>query len=238
MKIETYCPLFPGFYSTVFEPDETNDIDSHNQEYDKHLTFDDFVWDYEDYQNRVGSAFVESFEKEFAQIIPLDIKFQGIDSPSYYNFRNDYINIEFELDFPRFMEIVNEKKEDIREYILVNYTSRDGFDSFHSNNVDVWCDPEYVLEFIQHRVGALMEALMQTLIDYDEIIYWAESEMYLDYQIKYPYSDGDTYFTIEGGEVVESTWDQVSQELHDSNIQYYSTQEEALEVANCDHKNN
>lgn len=227
MKIETFCPLFPGFYNTVFEPCEDDEIYSFNQENDKNLSYDDFKWDYDDYRRRLATTFVESFESEFQEIIPAEIKYQSISSPAYYNFSNDSINIEVELDFPRFMEIVNEKKEDIREYILVNYTSRDGFNSFHSNNVDVWCDPEYVLEFIQHRVGALMEALMLTLIDYDETIYWAEGERYIHHAIKYPFGEGDQYFTIENGIIVESVWDNVSEELHDSHIKYYSTLEEA-----------
>lgn len=227
MKIETFCPLFPGFYNTVFEPCEDDEIYSFNQENDKNLSYDDFKWDYDDYRRRLATTFVESFESEFQEIIPAEIKYQSISSPAYYNFSNDSINIEVELDFPRFMEIVNEKKEDIREYILVNYTSRDGFNSFHSNNVDVWCDPEYVLEFIQHRVGALMEALMLTLIDYDKTIYWAEGERYIHHAIKYPFGEGDQYFTIENGIIVESVWDNVSEELHDSHIKYYSTLEEA-----------
>ena len=227
MKIETYCPLFPGFYNTVFEPCEDNEIYSFNQENDKNLSYDDFKWDYDDYKERVASTFVESFESEFQEIMPAEIKYQSISSPAYYNFSNDSINIEVDLDFPRFMEIVNEKKEGIREYILVNYTSRDGFNSFHSNNVDVWCDPEYVLEFIQHRVGALMEALMLTLVDYDEAHYWAEGEMYIHHAVKYPFSEGEQYFTIENGVIVESVWDNVSEELHDSHIKYYTTLEEA-----------
>lgn len=227
MKIETFCPLFPGFYNTIFEPCEDDEIYSFNQENDKNLCYDDFRWDYDDYRRRLATTFVESFESEFQEIIPAEIKYQSISSPAYYNFSNDSINIEVELDFPRFMEIVNEKKEDIREYILVNYTSRDGFNSFHSNNVDVWCDPEYVLEFIQHRVGALMEALMLTLIDYDKTIYWAEGERYIHYAVKYPFSEGEQYFTIENGIIVESVWDNVSEELHDSHIKYYSTLEEA-----------
>ena len=50
MKIETYCPLFPGFYNTVFEPYEDDEIYSFNQENDKNLSYVDFKWDYDDYR--------------------------------------------------------------------------------------------------------------------------------------------------------------------------------------------
>ncbi len=33
----------------------------------------------------------------------------------------------------------------------------------------------------------------------------------------YPFEEGDTYFTIENGEVVESCWDEVSEEMHNDN---------------------
>ncbi len=184
MKIETFCPLFPGFYNTHLEPSEDLEVYSYNQEHDTDLNYDDFDWYYEDYRERVAKAFVECFERNFQDVMPAEINYQSISSPTYYNFSNDTINIEVDLDFPRFMEIVNEKKEEIREYILQNYTSRDGFMSYHSNNVDDWCDPEYVLEFIQHRVGALMEALSSLYIDKDDIIYWADSESYIHYTVK------------------------------------------------------
>jgi hypothetical protein len=227
MKIETYCPLFPGFYNTRFEPSEENEIYSHNQEHDTDLNYDDFEWDYKDYKERVACAFVEDFEHCFQEIMPVKIRYQSISSPAFYNFSNDSINIEVDLDFPRFMKIVNENKENIREYILENYTSRDGFNSFHSNNVDVWCDPEYVLEFIQHRVGALMEALATHYIDEDDQTYWADSEMYINYRVKYPFSEGEHYFTIEDGDIVESVWDNISEELHRSDKQYFSSLDEA-----------
>lgn len=227
MKIETYCPLFPGFYNTYLEPNEENEIFSHNQEYDTNLSYDDFEWDYKDYKERIASAFVQDFEHNFQEIMPVEIKYQSISSPAYYNFSNDSINIEVDLDFPRFMEIVNENKENIRKYIHQQYTSRDGFNSFHSNDVEDWCDTEYVLEFIQHRVGALMEALYYYHLNTEDIIYWAESEMYIHYRVKYPFKEGDQYFTIEDGDIVESVWDSISEELHRSDKQYFATLEEA-----------
>lgn len=184
MKIETYCPLFPGFYNTMFEPDETNEIHSHNDYYGTDLNYDDFEWDYADYKERVATAFVDDFEKEFCDILPIKIKYQSISSPAYYNFSNDIIDIEVELDFNAFIKVVNEKKEEIRKYILDRYTSHDGFVSFHSNDVEDWCRSEYVSENKYHRVGALLEALLLTEFNPEHIYDWASSEMYIDYQVK------------------------------------------------------
>lgn len=227
MKIETHCPLFHGFYNTIWEPCEENEIYSHNQENGTDLCYDDFEWDYKDYQERVASAFVESFEREFQDIIAVEIKYQNISSPAYYNFSNDSINIEVDLDFDKFMQIVNHNKENIRKYIHQQYTSRDGFNSFHSNDVEDWCNPEYVLDNKEHRVGALMEALYHYHLNTEDIIYWAESEMYIHYTIKYPFKEGESYFTIEDGDIVESIWDSISEQLHHPKKQYFATLEEA-----------
>jgi hypothetical protein len=185
MKIETYCPLFPGFYSTIFEPNEDNEIEFHNQENNTDLCYDDFKFDYADYQERVARAFVNSFESEFGYIMPVEIKYQSISSPQYYNFSNDSINIEVELNFNRLMELVNENKDELGHYIRENYTSRDGFNSFHSNNIEDWCDPEYILEQKEHRVGSIMAGLLLLNIEPYEIYHWAEKEMfYINYEVK------------------------------------------------------
>jgi hypothetical protein len=45
-------------------------------------------------------------------------------------------------------------------------------------------------------------------------------------KIKYPFTEGEHYFTIEDGEIVESIWDSISEELHHPDKQYFSTLEE------------
>ena len=34
---------------------------------------------------------------------------------------------------------------------------------------------------------------------------------------KYPFNEGDDYWTIENGEVVWSCWDDISEQMHDEN---------------------
>lgn len=47
--------------------------------------------------------------------------------------------------------------------------------------------------------------------------------------LPYPFEEGDTYYTIEENQVVESCWDCVSEDMHDENPNriYFSTKEEA-----------
>ena len=47
---------------------------------------------------------------------------------------------------------------------------------------------------------------------------------------KYPFKEGDDYYTIENGEVVWSCWDFVSEDIHDDNpnIKYYKSMKDAI----------
>lgn len=46
---------------------------------------------------------------------------------------------------------------------------------------------------------------------------------------KYPFNEGDDYFTIENNIVIWSAWDDVSEDMHDENPnkKYFKTAEEA-----------
>ena len=45
----------------------------------------------------------------------------------------------------------------------------------------------------------------------------------------YPFDEGDTYYTIEDGQIVESTWDFVSEEIYEENPKdfYFHTRRSA-----------
>ena len=45
--------------------------------------------------------------------------------------------------------------------------------------------------------------------------------------MKYPFKEGEDYYTIEQNEVVSSFWDFVSEEMHTEESKYYKTSLEA-----------
>jgi len=45
---------------------------------------------------------------------------------------------------------------------------------------------------------------------------------------KYPFNEGDRYFTIDGNTIVESVWDEQSEELYETDTLYFVTLIEAL----------
>ena len=54
--------------------------------------------------------------------------------------------------------------------------------------------------------------------------------------IKYPFDEGDIYYTIEDGVMVESVWDDVSEDLYSPHDKYYSSIHEAKEDPRWDRK--
>lgn len=57
-----------------------------------------------------------------------------------------------------------------------------------------------------------------------------DKEKITEFCIKYPFSEGDDYWTVEDGEVVWSCWDDISEELFRENPdkEYFETEEEAI----------
>ena len=51
----------------------------------------------------------------------------------------------------------------------------------------------------------------------------------IDYN-KYPFNEGDDYYTIEDGEIIWSCWDDVSEQMHNDNPnkQYFKLYIDAL----------
>ena len=96
-KVETWLPVFPGFYGTWYEPDETNEIEYINQERQENglteLPYDMIEFDYEEYENNVSQSACEVIESKLSKYIT-KIVFQNLSSPREYNFTNDSINCE------------------------------------------------------------------------------------------------------------------------------------------------
>lgn len=182
---KTFAPMFVGFYGTHFEfNNEEYDIDDYNETNGTNLSYDDFNWDYEDYRERICRAFVNKLENELNYYLPIKFEYERIHSPKEYNFMNDSIYVNVSVNLDDIYGIINENKELARQYFLNQYTSRDGFISFHSNNLENWLNKEYILEDNSHRIGALLDCICNILIDYEDTYYWADNENYVNFSPK------------------------------------------------------
>jgi len=197
-KIDTYLPLFPGFYCTIFEPDETIEIDNIERQRAENGVNDlpddfDFLQylDYEQYRNDTAESFNDALEAELVTLgFVSGMDFQEVISPKYYNFSNDSVNVEIKLspeNEKNIRKYLLDHKEEFERYIKERYTSRDGFISHYSNDSDDWLSFE--LDENGHVLGTLLEFICGVEgISVDELYYFVESYLQI--------SDNQTYIDL------------------------------------------
>jgi hypothetical protein len=93
-EIESFLPIFPGFYGTLFEPDEELSILDDYKEY--HLDFDDTTFNYLKYKKLVAIECINEIKHQLKDLnFKIEIKFLKIESPKEYNFINDSILVDY-----------------------------------------------------------------------------------------------------------------------------------------------
>ena len=145
-------PFFPGFYESELMNSDTSylaiqeELEYLQADYRKEhpeyqiLTEDDLDFRYSDYEHDVAEAFLEAWRCNAPEIV-LGAENHIIDSPRYYNYRNDELFADVELR--------DDWKDEMRHFIALNYdwlkarvhkdwTSYDGFMSFMDNDIDEW----------------------------------------------------------------------------------------------------
>jgi hypothetical protein len=145
-QIESTLPVFRGFYGSIFEFDnESEEIEYaiENGHAPEGATYDDFTFDYKDYNLRVAKSMVDSIDNALTFSFDMKMTFVEISSPQYYNFSNDKIIVNYEMDnevFTDILDYLKDNRDKFDEYVKDRFTSYDGFMSFYSNDTDVWFD--------------------------------------------------------------------------------------------------
>ena len=193
MRVQTFLPVFNGFYNTLFEDilenATDNAIECYNEYNNTSLNYDDFNFDFASIQNEICTDAVSKIEEKLNEIgINCTINFETLVSPKYYNFSNDSINIE--INFKKFSQVIEtlEQNYDLfTQYIKENYTSRDGFISSYSSYASDWMeDLREDAENEVHKVGAVLDFILQEIEEYkDDDLYFYLCENYygIDYTI-------------------------------------------------------
>lgn len=182
--METYAPIFNGFYETAysFNVDDYDVADwlfndnefTENQkgfceELIKRHYMDIVKENYTEYEIDVAKAVCEFLTEKVTEMLgtKVEFEFQNIYSPKYYNYRNDSINVKLNCDTDVFMKnllkYIKNHLADFKEYIESNYTSYDGFMSYYSNDVNDWLKNEYN----DHEIGSMLEFALRS--HYDDI---------------------------------------------------------------------
>ena len=184
--IQTFVPLFNGFYNTYFEDiidnAEYGFVEFYNEENGTEKTSSDFNFNYDKIKNEIIKSILEIVTKKLNENgIKCASEFETIVSPKYYNFDNDSGNCTFYFeDFNQVIECIETNRETFNPYIKNIYTSRDGFSSFHSNDGEDWIselkDPE---EELTHKCGECLEFLLIHVFEFnrDQLI----SELYEEF---------------------------------------------------------
>ena len=183
-SFEIRLPFFCGFYeSPLYNSDtlywETTEDD---MEYwqalfeDETLTADDLDIDFPRFKEECAKAYMEAFfnDANCPNFIK-NMEFSELVSPRFYNYETDklYVNVEFEEDWrDKVKTFMEDNKEWLTERIREEWTSCDGFNSFMSNNYDVWYK-EFQKDDVDERYVAAMIGYIMLLANdsiYNDLI--------------------------------------------------------------------
>ena len=201
VKLETYLPVFQGFYGTIFE-----DADGENERQELTYLLQDFVSEesaetlaelclcndgiyetnYRAYEAEYCERMTDCIEAKLLSLNRLkgleSIKMQSVYYPREYNFINNSVNIELQIsDGQAFcnslLKIINEDLDSFKDYIESRYTSCSGFMSGYSNNPADWMREiaEGPDALDGHKAGALLDFVLYRQ-DYKEFNLYEDTE--------------------------------------------------------------
>lgn len=193
-SVQSYLPLFSGFYCTIWDSDslEDNEIYSINYERESNgkgeIEFDKIQFDFKEYKTQVSCYLIEKIKTYLSENNFInDIVFEEIISPKFYNYSNDSINVTYKLskdNIDNINKFLIEKIDDFKDYINKNYSSYDGFVSFHSNDAIEWVIDNNLLTD-KHKLGSVLGFICE--------LEFNEDDLYMD-------SDNTTYMPVKNYE--------------------------------------
>lgn len=145
---------FSGFYNTLHDSlldDELRGLFTDDQGdinwklYNE--AFDLIQW------QKVFVLYAQDYTERFANEFKIRLSFESLNSPKEYNFATDRIFCNIDLE-----EVVRiyaaTDKASLSDLIREKFSSRDGFSSFYSNNIEDW---DKIETWNHNQVGTLIE---------------------------------------------------------------------------------
>jgi hypothetical protein len=154
VKIETWLPVFPGFYNTLFEPSFDSELEYLKEQKELPDTADEgdllAGWQNAGYEQAVVKCICESLTtRRHNHYFPaeagiINCRLQKVVNPKEYNFGNDSANVEFEIDMelfaPWIRDYLKENATAWAKHLVGHYKSCDGFISFYPYGTEVWAE--------------------------------------------------------------------------------------------------
>jgi hypothetical protein len=203
MKIKTFLPLFPGFYETIFQLN-TEDFESENG-----VDFDDLEIDYKEYEKDVVNDFAGIIESNCPFI--KSVKVEEIISPKYYNYSNDSVNVEIDVNCNQLAKYMRENREKLAGYIKKRYSPGPGFIPYYSDDVSDWEIETKGFRSLAkngHYLGALLDFYFYNE-SFDYWIAYDLLEVYPDSYIEINIKKVSDLYDFELSDVAEKVIDDV-----------------------------
>jgi hypothetical protein len=185
LKVETWLPVFSGFYGTIWEGDreEELEIDGINEKREElglsPVEWDAVEFDYEGYMKDVCERLTRYIGEELKRKgLIAGYRFQSIRSPREYNFTNDAVDVEYTLVKENVRAIgryLMHHRKAFEEYVKETYTSRSGFVSSYSNDAGVWLKDIQDTVTHRHKLGSVLNFIL--LNEDDEIEVYAYEQL-------------------------------------------------------------
>jgi len=175
MKIETYLPIFSGFYNTIWQMDYSyieNFIKEERKEKRlfSEIDFGDLEINFKQYERDIIESLCEVVSNKMNTFIN-SIKLQEINNPKTYNFTNDSADILIDVNIDEIKYFIYKHKDKFKEYLKNRYTSCDGFISHYSNDFELWkSDTKDFQDFSinGHYLGSILD-FIANIIKINEI---------------------------------------------------------------------
>jgi len=174
-NIETYLPVFSGFYETIWQFQDENEIYLINEERKNKglnpIDYDNLHIDYSQYEYDICKNLCKVICEKLKLFIN-SIKMQKIHYPKQYNFANNSVDILVSANTDKIKEYIYENIEAYKEYLKNMYTGYDGYIPHYSNKFDDW--KEYTQDFSDfsgsgHYLGSILEFIceMEGITEYE-----------------------------------------------------------------------
>lgn len=144
--------------------------------------------------NRICKDYVKAFNEWFEEKYELDLEFESMTSPKYYNFETDRL-FAF-ISEEKVQALFDLARPDLDAEIKRRFTSRDGFISHYPNSLAYW--PTDLADWDHNRLGTLLTALFSREEDDDYEVFQelCDSECFacaVDASIDWPGFNADVH---------------------------------------------
>ncbi|MEA1972391.1 MAG: hypothetical protein U9N34_03730 [Candidatus Cloacimonadota bacterium] len=185
MKVKTWCPIFTGFYNSIFESD-----DYLVEELVEDLLGKELSEDYDYSQHFDEMAFRKARSEEITEVIGEELEslgliskceFEQLISPKYYNRVNDSINVTYYMtrdNLLKLKEYMSDNYEEFESRIYEANSSRPGFIPFHSSDIADWKEGISTFEELpdnEFNIGFLFNLILEEIEGLD--VEWLYSSL-------------------------------------------------------------